>query len=305
MLTEDLFATDWDALDIHFSNDRRLDEGALVKLSHMRYVKRLTLCQDAPATTFYTPGLFRNIHLNKLYVQHLIIQSVNFNKTKALLNVMRRAHVSILEIVFDDLSVEAQGVSGMLASKIVQPSHIIFTNVRQRDAPKIKWLLEKTDGELSAIWLQKVHKEVTKLTLSRHIDNLHVCLGFPFTILDSIRIKNLYIHANNLSDILKFEESHLGPIAVAGSATTHVSKSSSYYSATDPAPRKLSSTNNVVVESAMPSTSYLVKVGGRDVYDLHVTRDTYYAHKPMIRNKSVIQHQKMPSNWAALYLSAP
>jgi hypothetical protein len=220
---------------------------------------------------------------------------------------MRWAHVSILEIVFDDVSTETQGASygpAMPVSKIVLPSHIIFTNVRQRDTPKIKWLLEKAGEDISAIWLQKVHKEVTKLTLLKQIDNLHVCVGFPFGILDPIKIKNLYIHANSLSDILKFDEAQLGPIAVVGAASTKPAKSSSYYDAADTV-HKHSSTNNVIIESALPFTSYLVKVGGRDVYDLHVTRDTYGAHKPMIKNKSVVQHQKMPSNWAALYLSAP
>lgn len=306
MLSDDLFKTDWDVLDIHFSNDRRLDEQALIKLSHLRYVKRLKLCQDAPIGSFYTPGLFRNLYLDKLYVQHLIIHSVNFQKTKALLNAMRRSHVSILEIIFDDVSVEPSALShgaGMPISKIVSPSHIIFTNVRQRDVPKIKWLLEKTEVGLSAIWLQKVDKEVTKLPLVKEIDNLHVCVGFPFVILDHIKIKNLYIHAKTLSDVLKFDDTHLGPIAIAGAVKTP--PSTSYYNATGANGYKHSSTNNVIVESALPNTSYLIKVNGRDVYDLHVTRDTYSAHKPMIRNKSVVQHQKIPSNWASLYLSSP
>lgn len=295
MLSDDLFKTDWDSLDIHFSSDRRIDEQGLLKLSHMRYVKRLSLYQDGPATNFYTPGLFRNVHLNRLYVQHLIIHSANFNKTKALLHVMRRAHVSILEIIFDDVSAESQGYvygsAGMPISKIVVPSHVIFTNVRQRDTHKIKWLLDKFDGDLSAIWLQKVHKEVTKLTLLKHIDNLHVCMGFPFAILDPIKITNLYIHANSLSDIQKFDEAQLLPLVV--SSVGLVPKIGS------------SVAQNVIVESVVPSTSYLVKVNGRDVYDLHVSRDNYSAHRPIIKHKSIVQHQKIPTNWAVLYLPVP
>jgi hypothetical protein len=288
MLSDDLFKTDWDAIDIHFSSDRRLDDQALVKLSHLRYVKGLTLHQDALAATFYTPGLFRNVSLNKLYVQHLQIQSVNFQKTKALLHTLRRAHVSIVEIIFEDGPNASYG-SGMPIGKIVQPSHIIFTNLKQADIPNIKWVLDKMEENLSAIWLQKVHKDVKKLPLLKQIDNLHVCVGFPFDILDPIKLKNLFIHANGLSDVLKFDESHLGPIATKPTSTAY----------------KHSSTNNVIVESAKPHTSYLIKVSGRDVYDLHVSRETYGAHKPMIKNKSVVQHQKIPTNWALLYLSAP
>jgi hypothetical protein len=294
MLTEDLFKADWEELVIHFSNDRRLDEQCVIKLSHLRYVKRLILYQDGPATNFYIPTLFRNIHLRKLYVQHLVIHSVNFHKTKSLLKVMQKAHVDLLEIIFADVQVDSQGYvfgSGMPMSKIVspQPSHLILTNIHNGDIGNIKLLLLRLESGLSSIWLQQVQEDVKKLHLVTHIENLHVCYGFPFSILSNINVNNLYIHANSLTEVLNFDEHHLHPLE---SGEISPKKSNVSYA------------NNVIVQANLASPLYLVKVAGRDIYDLHITKNLYDIHKPL-KHKSIVQHKKIPPNWANLYLSAP
>lgn len=287
MLSDDLLKTDWDVFDIHFSSDRRIDQEGLIHLSNLRHVKRLTLYQDGVVTKFHTPTMFGAIHLNKLNVQHLVIHSKNFRKTKALLHAMRLAQVSIVEIVFDNVpSVEPNGSFGMPISKIISPSHAIFTNIHQRDAHNIKWLLDKFE-DLSTIWLQVVHPDVEKLYLVKYIDNLHVCVGFPFQVIDQIKIRNLYIHANSFADLANFEEKHLLPLTLESDTPSLNNKT----------------TRNVIVEMGPPSPSYLIKVYGRDVYDLHVTRGTYNTHKEVTKHKSLVQHKNIPTNWAMLYMS--
>jgi len=279
MLTDDLFKTDWDHHEIHFSIDRRLDEQAFLELTHLRYVKRLTLYQDAPLSTLYKPGPFLQMKLNKLFVQHLTIHCKNFHKTKEILRVLKHAHVTILEIVFENNSIDYKPDFSLF--KVPSIGHIIFNNVSHKDTIKIKWLLEKSE-DLSTIWLDKVSSDVTKLHLPKHIDNLHVSCSFPFKILDPIKVKNLYIHVGQLQDLLRFNESMLAPFA--STSKTHTF-------------------NNVIIQSGSPLT-YLIKVIGRTVYDLHVTNDTYKAHRPNITHKSIIQHKKIPTNWAQLYLAA-
>lgn len=294
MLTEDLFKTDWEELVLHFSNDRRLDEQCVVKLSHVRYVKRLILYQDGPATNFYIPTLFRNIHLRKLYVQHLVIHSANFQKTKSLLKLMQKAHADLLEIIFEDVQIDSQGYvfgSGMPMSKIVslQPSHLILTNIHNGDVDNIKLLLHKLESGLSSIWLQQVQKDVKKLHLLNHIENLHVCHGFPFSILSPTIVNNLYIHADSLTEVLNFDDSRLHPLELGE---------------VSPKKSNVSYANNVIVQANLASPLYLVKVAGRDVYDLHITKSLYDIHKPL-QHKSIVQHKKIPLNWAKLYLPVP
>lgn len=293
MLTEDLFKADWDELVIHFSNDRRLDEDCILKLSHLRYVKRLILYQDGPATNFYIPTIFRNIHLRKLYVHHLVIHSVNFQKTKALLKLMQKTSVHVLEIIFADVQVDSHGYvfgSGIPMSKIISPlpSHLILTNVHNSDAFNVKLLIQRLQPGISSIWLQQIHKDVKTLHLPSHVENLHVCFGFPFTILSNVIVNNLYIHATTLHEVFQFDEHHLAPIESGD--VVHKKPGVSY-------------ANNIIVQANLSAVLYLIKVAGRDVYDLHITKAIYDAHKPLIKQKSVVQHKKIPSNWVNLYLS--
>lgn len=277
MLTDDLFKTDWDHHEIHFSVDRRLDEQAFLKLTHLRYVKRLTLYQDAPLGTLYKPGPFLHTKLNKLFVQHLTIHCKNFHKTKEILRALKHAHITILEIVFENDSIDYKPDFSLC--KVPAAAHIVFNNISHKDTNKIKWLYEKSE-DLSAIWIDKVLPDVTKLNLPKHIDNLHVSTSFKLQILDAIKVKNFYIHVGSYQELLRFDDSTIAPFS--STSKTHTF-------------------NNIIVQSSSP-LCYLIKVDGRSVYDLHITHDLYKMQKPK-DNKSVIQHQKIPNNWARLYLA--
>lgn len=282
MLVDDLFKSNWESIDIHFSSDRRLDEAEIIKLNHLRSVKTLRLHQDGSATKFY--HMFKNIKLDRLHVTQLIIHSKNFQKTKTLLHALRNARVNILEIIFEEGTCPESILLPFVNNNIVLSAHVILTNIKEKDIHDIKWLLRKLEGHVSSIWLQQVNKDVKRLSLLGHIDNLHVCMGFPFDILDQINVTNLHIHGKSLDDIRVFDESMLLPMKVAKEKGHNL-----------PMEYK-----NLIVEITSPSPTYLIKVFGRG-YDLHINREVYSTHKHSINMKSIVQHKKIPPNWASLY----
>lgn len=286
MLKEDLIKTDCESIKIHFSANPWIDGDGLVTLTHLRCVKHLILYQDAEKTCRERRPLFYT-KLDKLFVQRLTIHCKNFDKTKALLRLMKHTHITILEIIFDDKSSNYQ-THGLTFWTMPSVAHLRLVNISQQDQEKIKWIFKKINyNTLSSVWLENVHKDVQNLTLPGIIDNLHVSHDFPFGILNPIVIKNLHIYAQHLKQLLQFNETIILPLT-----PSHTNNKTHKF-------------HNIVIKSSSPQ-AYLIKVDGRIVYDLHITQENFQINKILLQHhKSIIQHEnKLPFNWASRYVEA-